>query len=43
MVIEVYSLNLKDLVALRNDVKAGAPQRFAKTLWEVVDNRDSET
>jgi hypothetical protein len=36
MVVEVGSLNLEDLVALRNKVKARAPQRFAKTLWEVA-------
>ncbi len=34
MVVEVGSLNLEDLVALRDKVKARAPQRFAKTLWE---------
>jgi len=36
MVIEVGSLNLEDLVALSDKVKARAPQRFAKTLWEVA-------
>jgi hypothetical protein len=35
MVIEVYSLNLEDLMALRDKVKARTPQRFTKTLWEV--------
>ena len=36
VVVEVGSLNLEDLVALRDKVKARAPLRFAKTLWEVV-------
>ena len=36
MVVEVGSLNLEDLVAPRDKVKARAPQRFAKTLWEVA-------
>ena len=36
MVVEVGSLNLEDLVALRDKVKARAPQQFAKTLWEVA-------
>jgi hypothetical protein len=36
MVVEVGSLNLEDLVALRDKVKARDPQRFAKTLWEVA-------
>jgi len=36
MVVEVGSLNLEDLVALRDKVKDRAPQRFAKTLWEVA-------
>jgi hypothetical protein len=36
MVVEVGSLNLEDLVALRDKVKARTPQRFAKTLWEVA-------
>jgi len=36
MVVEVSSLNLEDLMALRNKVKARAPQRFAKTLCEVA-------
>ena len=36
MVVEVGSLNLEDLVTLRDKVKARAPQRFAKTLWEVA-------
>ena len=36
MVVEVGSLNLEDLVALRDKVKARAPQRFAQTLWEVA-------
>ncbi len=36
MVVEVGSLNLEDLVALRDKVKARAPQRFAKTLWQVA-------
>ena len=36
MVVEVGYPNLKDLVAPRDKVKARAPQRFAKTLWEVA-------
>ena len=36
MVVEVGSLNLEDLVALRDKVKARVPPRFAKTLWEVA-------
>ena len=36
MVVEVGSLNLEDLVAQRDKVKARAPQRSAKTLWEVA-------
>jgi hypothetical protein len=36
MVMEVGSLNLEDLVALRGKVKARTPQGFVKTLWEVA-------
>ena len=36
MVVEVGPLNLGDLVVLRDKVKARAPQRFAKILWEVA-------
>ena len=36
MVVEVGYLNLDNLLALRDKVKARAPQRFAETLWEVA-------
>ena len=36
MVVEVGSLNLEDLVALRDKVNARVPQRFAKILREVA-------
>ena len=36
MVVEVGSLNLEDLVALSDKVKARTHQEFAKTLWEVA-------
>ena len=36
MVVEVGSLNLEDLVALRDKVNARTPQRFAQALWEVA-------
>ena len=40
---KVGSLNLEDLVALRDKVKARAPQRFAKTLWNVACHATSHT